>query len=125
MFSAGDRLAGRASLRLSKDHVGALLEDRFIHLSHEQREAVLHVTTNQDLALIVGRAGAGKTRLTRAVVDAYRDAGYRVRGAALAGKAAEGLAAEAGIEARTLASYELAWRNGVGDAPFPRRAVGG
>ncbi len=112
MFSAGDRLAGRAELQLPEDRVGALLEERFTNLSHEQREAVLHATTTQDLALIVGRAGAGKTRLTRAVVDAYHDAGYRVHGAALAGKAVEGLAAEAGIDARTLASYELAWANG-------------
>ena len=45
-------------------------------------------------------------------LPAYDDHGYRVRGAALAGKAAGGLALEAGIEARTLASYDLAWRQG-------------
>ena len=115
MFTASDRLAGRRGHQLAPDRVGALLEERFTHLSHEQRDAVLHATTAQDLALIVGRAGAGKTRLTRAVAGAYREAGYEVRGAALAGKAAEGLATEAGIEARTLASYELGWREGRGD----------
>ena len=114
MFTAGDQLAGRRGHQLAPDRVGALLEERFTHLSHEQREAVLHATTTQDLALIVGRAGAGKTRLTRALACAYREAGYEVRGAALAGKAAEGLATEAGIEARTLASYELGWREGQG-----------
>ena len=115
MFGAGDQLARRGEHQLAPDRVGALLEERFTNLSHEQRDAVLHATTTQDLALIVGRAGAGKTRLTRAVACAYREAGYEVRGAALAGKAAEGLAAEAGIEARTLASYELGWREGRGD----------
>lgn len=114
MFQAADRLAGRRKLQLERPHVGALLEERHAYLSHEQRDAVLHATTGDDLALIVGRAGAGKTRLTRAVVDAYREAGYQVQGAALAGKAADGLAAEAGIEARTLASYELGWRDGRG-----------
>ncbi|MCP3960791.1 MAG: AAA family ATPase [bacterium] len=113
MFAAGDRLAARDQLRLPSDHVATLLEERFAHhLSREQRDAVLHAASRQDLALVVGRAGAGKTRLTRAVADAYHEAGYRVRGAALAGKAAEGLAAEAGIEARTLASYELGWKQG-------------
>ncbi len=116
MFAAGDRLASRAQFQLPSDRVESLLEERFAHhLSREQRGAVLHATTRQDLALIVGRAGAGKTRLTRAVVDAYQEAGYRVRGAALAGKAAEGLAAEAGIEARTLASYEYGWNEGRGE----------
>ena len=112
MFSAATRLADRESFQLVPNQVGALLEERFAELSHEQRDAVTHATTRQDLALIVGRAGAGKTRLTRAAVRAWQEDGYRVRGAALAGKAAEGLAAEAGIKARTLASYELSWQQG-------------
>ncbi len=116
MFTAADRLAGRGDLCLPASDVERLLENRFAnHLSHEQRDAVLHATTGRDLALVVGRAGAGKTRLTRAVADAYRQAGYQVRGAALAGKAAEGLAAEADIEARTLASYEYGWKEGRGE----------
>ncbi len=116
MFAAGKNLANRAELRLPRDRVAALLEERYEHhLSSEQRDAVLRATSHRDLALIVGRAGAGKTRLTRAVVDAYQEAGYRVQGAALAGKAAEGLAEEAGIQARTLASYEHGWRQGRGE----------
>ncbi len=112
MFTAAGRLARRSDFRLSQKRVGALLEERFTELSREQRRAVVHATTQEDLALIVGRAGAGKTRLTRAVVAAYREDGRRVLGAALAGKAAEGLAAEAGIEASTLASYEASWQRG-------------
>ncbi len=114
MFRASDVMAAGGNLQLPRSAVAAILEERFGHLSHEQRNAVLHATTGGDLALIVGRAGSGKTRLARALVAAYHDHGYRVRGSALAGKAAEGLAAEAGIEARTLASYDLAWREGRG-----------
>ena len=112
MFTAADQLHQRADHQLPQERVSALLEERHSTLSHEQRAAVHHATTGEDLALVVGRAGAGKTRLTRAVVDAYSEAGYEVRGAALAGKAAEGLAKETGMEARTLASYELAWSQG-------------
>ncbi len=115
MFDIASRLAGRGDFQLASGEVSALLEVHFEALSHEQRDAVLHATTGGDLALVVGRAGAGKTRLTRAVVAAYQAQGYSVRGAALAGIAAEGLAAEAGIEARTLASYELAWQAGRGE----------
>ncbi len=126
MFTTAERLDGRGDLRLQVGDVKTLLEERFADsvshlrpsvatLSHEQRDAVLHATTGQDLAMVVGRAGAGKTRLTRAVADAYRDAGYQVKGAALAGKAAEGLATEADIEARTLASYEHGWKDGRGE----------
>ncbi len=120
MFRAAERLAGRGDLQLPSGSVAALVEERFVGpsvatLSHEQQGAVIHATTGRDLALVVGRAGAGKTRLTRAVAEAYREAGYRVQGAALAGKAAEGLATEAGLEARTLASYIYGWKNGTGE----------
>src|SRR4029079_17859884 len=69
-------------------------------------------TTQADLAQIVGRAGAGKTTVARTIADAYREQGYEVRGAALAGKAAEALQREAGIPSRTLASLEWAWQSG-------------
>jgi hypothetical protein len=43
---------------------------------------VLHAATREDLALIVGRAGAGKTTAAATVATAYREAGYEVRGGA-------------------------------------------
>ncbi|WP_040853559.1 Ti-type conjugative transfer relaxase TraA [Phyllobacterium sp. YR531] len=81
-------------------------------LSPEQRTAIEHVTGNARIAAVVGRAGAGKTTMMKAAREAWETAGYRVLGGALAGKAAEGLEKEAGIESRTLASWELRWREG-------------
>jgi Ti-type conjugative transfer relaxase TraA len=111
MFAAAGRLASRADLRLDAARVERTLE-RYPHLSVEQRAAVQHATSGDDLAQVVGRAGAGKTTAARAIAAAYHDHGYEVHGAALAGKAAEGLQAEAGIPSRTLASLEHGWREG-------------
>ncbi|MEP7457563.1 Ti-type conjugative transfer relaxase TraA [Phyllobacterium sp. SB3] len=85
---------------------------RHQHLSAEQRTAIGHVTGNARIAAVVGRAGAGKTTMMKAAREVWEAAGYRVVGGALAGKAAEGLEKEAGIRSRTLASWELRWREG-------------
>ena len=48
-------------------------------LSTDQRDAVLHATTADDLALIVGRAGAGKTTAARTIAAAYGAAAPALR----------------------------------------------
>ena len=83
-------------------------------LSDEQQEAVRHVTGPQQIAAVIGFAGAGKSTMLAAARRAWELQGYRVHGAALAGKAAAGLSASSGIAARTLASWELGWTNGKG-----------
>ena len=112
LYSAAERLGKRNRLRLEESRVARTIERSPTRLSDEQRAAVLHATTDADLAQVVGRAGAGKTTAARVIAEAYRDQGYEVRGAALAGKAAEGLEREAGIPSRTLASLERAWAEG-------------
>ncbi|MEO3388251.1 Ti-type conjugative transfer relaxase TraA [Mesorhizobium sp. CAU 1741] len=81
-------------------------------LSEEQRSAIEHVASQGGVAAVVGRAGAGKTTMMKAAREAWEAAGYHVVGAALAGKAAEGLEKEAGIASRTLSSWELRWKQG-------------
>ncbi|KAA3448244.1 Ti-type conjugative transfer relaxase TraA [Mesorhizobium sp. SARCC-RB16n] len=85
---------------------------RHARLSQEQRTAIEHVAGSARIAAVVGRAGAGKTTMMKAAREAWELAGYRVVGGALAGKAAEGLEKEARIQSRTLASWELRWRQG-------------
>ena len=73
-------------------------------LGTEQRAALDHVTDAGDLALVVGFAGTGKSRMLGLAREAWEAQGYRVRGAALSGIAAESLQNDAGIQARTLHS---------------------
>jgi len=56
------------------------------------------------LDVLTGLPGTGKTTVMRIVGDAYTEAGRTVRGLATAAIAAEGLAAQAGFEARTVAA---------------------
>lgn len=83
-------------------------------LSQEQRVAVQHVTGQAQIAAVIGFAGAGKSTMLAAARDAWERQGYRVHGAALAGKAAEGLEESSGITSRTLASWEYGWQAGRG-----------
>ncbi|MFQ6163030.1 Ti-type conjugative transfer relaxase TraA [Sinorhizobium meliloti] len=78
-------------------------------LDAEQVDAVCHVTGDNAIAAVVGLAGAGKSTLLAAARHAWESGNRRVFGAALAGKAAEGIEDSSGIRSRTLASWELAW----------------
>ena len=87
-------------------------ERRGMALGAEQHDAVRHVTREGGLALVVGYAGTGKSAMLGVARAAWAAAGYRVRGAALSGIAAEGLEGGSGIESRTLASLEWGWTEG-------------
>ncbi|MDB5395273.1 MAG: traA [Rhodospirillales bacterium] len=81
-------------------------------LADEQRLAIGHVTGPERIAAVVGLAGAGKSTMLAAAREAWEAEGYHVHGAALAGRAAEGLEESSGIRSRTLASWERGWERG-------------
>ncbi len=119
MAEAADRLAAIRRFGVSEKVVMKAVRavetkdaSRPFRFDEEQVEAVRHVTVNSAIAAVVGYAGAGKSTLLEAARVAWTDEGRRVFGAALSGKAAEGLQESAGIASRTLASWELAWKNG-------------
>ncbi len=104
-------LSQRSSHGVRQTIIEAVFE-RHERLSDEQKAAIEHVAGPKRIAAVIGRAGAGKTTMMKAAREAWETAGYRVVGAALAGKAAEGLEKEAGILSRTLSSWELRWAQG-------------
>jgi len=88
-------------------------------LSGEQEAALRHVTGPEGIAVVTGRAGAGKSTMLAAAREAWERDGYRVLGAALAGKAADGLQEASGIKARTLGAWAWRWERGQ-EMPGPK-----
>ena len=116
--SARVLLARRGFAVADKDVAAAIRKvetqdpEKAFRLDPEQVDAVHHVTRDNGIAAVVGLAGAGKSTLMAAARVAWESDGRRVIGAALAGKAAEGLEDSSGIRSRTLASWEMAWASG-------------
>ncbi|MCY3877032.1 MAG: Ti-type conjugative transfer relaxase TraA [Rhodobacteraceae bacterium] len=81
-------------------------------LSSEQGAAFHQVIGPERIALVAGAAGSGKSTTLAVARDALERSGYRVLGAALAGKAVDGLEQSSGIESRTLSAWVHRWERG-------------
>jgi Ti-type conjugative transfer relaxase TraA len=81
-------------------------------MTREQEEGFRHMTQGEDIAVLVGRAGTGKSYTLAAVREAYEAQGYSVRGIALSGIACESLQQQSGIETTTIYSQLKNWENG-------------
>jgi len=115
--SCGFKVSNQHIEKASKQQ-NADLQTRFgANLSDEQVTAIRHVLAPNQLAFEVGLAGAGKSTLLATARVAWERQGYRVHGAALAGKAADSLQSASGIPSRTLASLEASWKNGYEPVP--------
>jgi Ti-type conjugative transfer relaxase TraA len=110
MLDRAERLSSARGHGVSDQHRDHVLADR--RLSIQQRNAFEHVTSQEDLTVMVGIAGSGKSTMLDSARRAWEAAGYTVKGGALAGIAAENLENASGITARTLASWERSWEKG-------------
>ncbi|UYV15691.1 Ti-type conjugative transfer relaxase TraA [Porphyrobacter sp. ULC335] len=95
-----------------RDAALARAAERGLILSGEQRTAFERVTGECGLGVVVGYAGTGKSAMLGVAREAWENAGFNVRGAALSGIAAEGLENGSGIASRTIASLEYQWSEG-------------
>lgn len=110
MVNRASRMDGQRGFSVKEAHVNEALEN-YNFLSDEQQAAVRHLTSNRQLASVVGFAGAGKSTLLKAASEAWEQQGQSVYGLALAGKAAEELQESSGIQSRTLHSLEYALKH--------------
>ncbi|HBC0377565.1 TPA: Ti-type conjugative transfer relaxase TraA, partial [Enterobacter asburiae] len=111
MVDSAERLAQAGRHGVSSPITNAAIDGAGT-LSTEQQNAVRHVLKPGSLAVVIGDAGTGKSFSMKVAREAWQAQGLNVRGAALAGKAADELQAGSGIDSRTLASLEFAWKNG-------------
>ncbi|HWW64466.1 MAG TPA: Ti-type conjugative transfer relaxase TraA [Sphingomonadaceae bacterium] len=115
LHHAAQRMAHRERHRVSERHRDHALDratERGLLLSGEQAGAFEHATSGRDLDIVIGYAGTGKSAMLGVAREAWEEAGYKVRGAALSGIAAEGLENGSGIASRTIASLEHRWGQG-------------
>ncbi|MCP1470821.1 Ti-type conjugative transfer relaxase TraA [Sphingobium sp. OAS761] len=114
MSRAADRLAMDRSdgLSAAATYASRAAESGGLALGAEQEAALRHVTGGRGLSLVLGYAGTGKSAMLGVARDVWESAGLNVRGAALAGIAAEGLENGSGIASRTIASMEHGWAQG-------------
>lgn len=115
MRIAADRLSERAGHRVTPAQAQAVREGAAgtgFALSAQQKAALGHVLGGPDLVALAGSAGSGKSALLGVARAAWEQAGYSVRGAALAGIAAEGLESGSGIPSSTVAALQHRWERG-------------
>lgn len=88
-----------------KNDLASLTKIQGLTLSKEQQSAIIGMASNgKKYTAVQGLAGTGKTYMLQSAKQIFEQHGYKVRGMAFTGKAAEGLE-EAGIKSLTIHSF--------------------
>jgi conjugative relaxase-like TrwC/TraI family protein len=104
-----------AELTISTVEVANSKPDKPFRFSEKQRAVIMRLLTEGHGAdAVIGVAGAGKTTLMQAARAGWEAAGLRVVGTSTAAVAAANLAAEAGIDSRTIAAWTQEISGGQG-----------
>lgn len=88
-------------------------------LNAEQQDVVRAATSGARFVLVQGGAGTGKSTTLKTVAETWQTAGYQVKGAAVAWRAANILGADLGVQSRAID----AWCKSIamGNQPFEER----
>jgi Ti-type conjugative transfer relaxase TraA len=102
---------------MAQDHThpvnakGLRLRARAESLTPAQAAALVHVTNPEAISCVTGFAGAGKSTMLGVAREVWEASGYTVRGAALAGIAAQGLQSGSGITSSSIAALQWGLEN--------------
>jgi ATP-dependent exoDNAse (exonuclease V) alpha subunit len=98
------------------EHTGLTLTEpkQPIALSVEQRAAVLNILNGNDISVLEGIPGAGKTTAMRELVRQYQKAGCKVIGVTPSSSASLELAKSTGIECRNASLWRKIWMEAAG-----------
>jgi Ti-type conjugative transfer relaxase TraA len=100
-----EAIAGAVNRKAERQHAAPVPKHLMDGLSAEQKQAVLHITMDSGAVKSVrGLAGTGKSFMLSRAREAWEQSGFTIIGAALAGKAADGLQKGSGIASQTLHS---------------------
>lgn len=80
-------------------------------LNEEQTEALKFIASGNDISVLIGRPGVGKSYLLKPLKEHYESNNNYVLGASLSGKVAKALQSETGIASSTIASLIYRLRN--------------
>ena len=105
-------VSGQSITHAILDHRTAAEESGGPYLSLEQAAAFHQVIDPERIALVAGAADSGKSTMLEVAQNAWERSGYRVLGAALAGRAVDGLQESSGIDSRTLSAWVHRWEQG-------------
>lgn len=100
-----DKLRSAPGACVAPTHIAKAIASHPTLLPEQRAAAEQLLKSPGAIRALTGVAGAGKSFTLDVVREALERSGYKVIGAALAGVAKEELAAKAGIESRTIASY--------------------
>lgn len=93
-----------------EDNLKQGIKDRY-HLSSEQESAFEHATLSNNLSIIQGRAGVGKSYVLRPIREIHEASGYRVIGLAPTHKVAEDLKEDGFVHATTCHAFLFSLKN--------------
>ncbi|MBN9413099.1 MAG: AAA family ATPase [Candidatus Paracaedimonas acanthamoebae] len=117
LVQLAERLNKAKSHEVNKNTVNAVIT-RFDQklskhggLSSDQKKALHHITSSDQLSCIVGYAGAGKTTALEAAKEIWEAEGYKVYGLAPTGRAAQNLV-QSGISSQTLHKFLYSHKEG-------------
>lgn len=100
MVEQAEAMNNTTTHEVKADSIDSAIKSRT--LSAEQQAALEHMTDSKQISALVGIAGAGKSYTLGAAREAWESSGYKTIGAALSGKAAQGLQESAEIKSDTI-----------------------